>query len=79
MTFQDRESLIYDCAPEISEQHSSTAPGFKEEVLAGLRATPKRIPSKYIYDARGAKLFEEITQLPEYYLTRTEISIFKHH
>jgi dimethylhistidine N-methyltransferase len=50
---------------------------FKDDVLNGLRATPKRIPSKYFYDERGAKLFEEITALPEYYLTRTEIGIFE--
>src|ERR1044071_850966 len=50
---------------------------FKYDVLAGLRATPKRILSKYFYDERGAKLFEEITELPEYYLTRTEIGIFE--
>ena len=50
---------------------------FKDDVLAGLRATPKRIPSKYFYDERGAKLFEEITELREYYLTRTEIGIFE--
>src|SRR5438132_14411129 len=52
---------------------------FKEDVLAALRETPKRIPSKYFYDARGAELFEEITELPEYYLTRTELSILRAH
>jgi dimethylhistidine N-methyltransferase len=42
------------------------------EALAGLRATPKTLPSKLFYDAEGVRLFDEITRLPEYYLTRTE-------
>lgn len=50
-------------------------PNVIEEVKQGLRATPKRISPKYFYDAHGSALFEQITQLPEYYLTRTEISI----
>lgn len=50
---------------------------FKSEVIAGLRETPKRIPSKFFYDERGSQLFEAITELDEYYLTRTEISILK--
>ena len=41
-------------------------------VLAGLRADPKRISAKYHYDERGSELFEKITELDEYYLTRTE-------
>ncbi len=43
-----------------------------EEVRRGLCARPRRLPSKYFYDDRGSRLFEEITALPEYYLTRTE-------
>ncbi|HVR80661.1 MAG TPA: L-histidine N(alpha)-methyltransferase [Luteimonas sp.] len=45
------------------------------DVLAGLSATPKRLPSKYFYDARGSKLFEDITRQPEYYLTRVELDL----
>ena len=45
------------------------------DVLAGLSMTPKRLPSKYFYDARGSRLFEEITAQPEYYLTRVEIAL----
>jgi len=44
----------------------------RDEVAAGLRRSPKELPSKYFYDARGAALFDQITRLPEYYLTRTE-------
>jgi len=42
------------------------------DALAGLSRTPKRLPSKYFYDARGSQLFEEITRQPEYYPTRVE-------
>lgn len=47
------------------------------EIREGLTASQKYIPCKYFYDKRGSKLFEEICQLPEYYPTRTEISILK--
>ena len=43
----------------------------------GLAASQKYIPCKYFYDARGSKLFEDICRLPEYYVTRTELSILK--
>ena len=45
----------------------------------GLFATPAAIPPKYFYDALGCALFEAICELPEYYLTRTERSIFSAH
>ncbi|HEY2286508.1 MAG TPA: L-histidine N(alpha)-methyltransferase [Streptosporangiaceae bacterium] len=47
----------------------------RADVAAGLAATPKSLPPKYFYDARGSELFDEITQLPEYYPTRAETSI----
>ncbi len=47
-----------------------------EEVAMGLVARPKRLSPKYFYDARGSALFEEITRLPQYYLTSTECGIF---
>jgi dimethylhistidine N-methyltransferase len=46
------------------------------DVAIGLTATPKWLSAKYFYDAAGSALFEEITRLPEYYLTATECSIF---
>jgi L-histidine N-alpha-methyltransferase len=46
-----------------------------EDVRAGLTGTPKTLPPKYFYDARGSELFDEITRLPEYYPTRTERAI----
>ncbi len=50
----------------------------KREVYEGLTAARKFLPSKYFYDARGSSLFEKICELPEYYQTRTELSILKH-
>lgn len=49
----------------------------KNDILKGLTATQKYIPSKYFYDTYGSLLFEEISLLPEYYLTRTELSILQ--
>jgi L-histidine N-alpha-methyltransferase len=48
-------------------------------VRTGLTATPKTLPPKYFYDARGSELFDEITRLPEYYLTRAETAILRRH
>ena len=45
------------------------------EASEGLRRSPKALPCKYFYDALGARLFEAITELPEYYPTRTELGI----
>jgi dimethylhistidine N-methyltransferase len=50
-----------------------------DEVLSGLRRSNKTIPSKFLYDARGSQLFEEICELDEYYLTRTELAIMEEH
>ncbi len=47
------------------------------EIREGLTSTPKTLPSKYFYDERGSALFGAITQLPEYYLTRSEIALLE--
>jgi L-histidine N-alpha-methyltransferase len=47
----------------------------RSDVLTGLTATPKTLPPKWFYDARGSELFERITELPEYYPTRAEREI----
>ena len=49
------------------------------DVRAGLGSTPKALPPKWFYDARGSELFDEITRLPEYYLTRRERSLLEQH
>lgn len=48
-----------------------------EEALEGLTGDPKTLPCKLFYDKRGSELFEAICELPEYYLTRTEIGILR--
>src|ERR1043166_5090186 len=48
---------------------------FLADVLAGLSKNPRTLPCKYFYDARGSALFQKICELPEYYLTRTELEI----
>src|SRR5512139_3946385 len=52
---------------------------FEHDVIAGLQAMPKRLPPKYFYDDAGSKLFDRITELPEYYPTRCEIEILQNH
>ncbi|CAA9352321.1 MAG: FIG01210717: hypothetical protein [uncultured Lysobacter sp.] len=47
------------------------------DTLAGLSMSPRRLPSKYFYDARGSKLFEQITRQPEYYPTRVELGLLE--
>jgi L-histidine N-alpha-methyltransferase len=50
---------------------------FASDVLDGLSARPKHLSSKYFYDDEGSRLFQEIMKLPEYYLTRCELEIFR--
>jgi dimethylhistidine N-methyltransferase len=50
---------------------------FRDAVLAGLARKPCAIPAKFLYDARGSELFDQICELPEYYLTRTETGILR--
>lgn len=52
---------------------------FKLDVEQGLSHKPKTLPSKYFYDATGAALFVKIMNMPEYYPTKAEFEIFKHH
>jgi len=64
--------------PELRD-HEPTRATMLEEVLAGLRQEPKSLPCKYLYDARGSRLFDRICELPEYYPTRTELAIMERH
>ena len=54
-----------------------TASEFAADVVAGLSAKPKRLPSKYFYDLIGSSLFDRITELPEYYPTRAELGLLQ--
>ena len=57
----------------LGEDHLATT--LRSDVLDGLFGTPKSLPPKWFYDARGSELFERITELPEYYPTRAEREI----
>ena len=52
---------------------------FRADVAAGLARAVKFLPSRWLYDDRGSELFEEITRLDDYYLTRAETSILRRH
>jgi len=52
---------------------------FRADVVRGLRGPVKTLPCKYFYDAAGSELFEQITELEEYYPTRTELAIMREH
>ncbi|MGG6266384.1 L-histidine N(alpha)-methyltransferase [Leptolyngbya sp. AN03gr2] len=73
-SIHDRVHLTYlidRSTPSKDELH----PG--SDVVLGLSQTPKTLPPRYFYDDRGSQLFEQITELPEYYLTRTETEILR--
>jgi L-histidine N-alpha-methyltransferase len=55
------------------------AASFAEDVRTGLTAQPKRLSCRFFYDREGSRLFEEICELPEYYLTRAEDAILARH
>lgn len=62
---------ITDLAPSVDD--------IAGDVLRGLSARPKTLPSKYFYDRRGSELFEAITRQPEYYPTRIELAMLEDH
>ena len=61
------EIVLNDLAP--------TSANFQAEFIAGLKRRPKTLPCKFFYDERGSTLFDDICELKEYYLTRTETKI----
>ena len=73
MAAQRRAALRRPVEADAAEAESS----FARDVIAGLTARPKRLSPKYFYDQAGAQLFEDITALPEYYLTRCELEILR--
>jgi dimethylhistidine N-methyltransferase len=64
-------------AARIARRPGGAAEGFCGDVVAGLSRPRKSLPSRWLYDDRGSELFEAITQLPEYYPTRTETQILR--
>jgi dimethylhistidine N-methyltransferase len=64
---------------DLVESKLSQHEPFRADVLAGLSHPSKTLPNRWLYDQRGSELFEEITRLDEYYLTRTETAILRAH
>ena len=68
--------------PLLLERHlapSAMRQALEADVRAGLTASPRTLPPKWFYDARGSQLFDAITRLPEYYPTRTERAVLEAH
>lgn len=65
--------------PRLIQRHVSNASAERAEIVAGLLRRPAQAAPKYFYDKLGSHLFEAITELPEYYPTRTEAAIFAAH
>jgi L-histidine Nalpha-methyltransferase len=63
----------------LTELLEASRTDFADAVIAGLSQPRKVLPARFLYDRRGSELFEEITRLPEYYPTRTEIALLKEH
>src|SRR5438105_9559623 len=64
-----RKIAVLDLAPASEE--------FREQFIAGLAQIPRTLPSKFFYDEHGAALFLKICELPEYYITRTDMQILR--
>jgi len=63
------------CSEIVLNDFAPTPSDFQSEFVAGLKRHPKTLPCKFFYDERGSLLFDEICELEEYYLTRTETKI----
>jgi len=57
--------------------HAPAAESFRDAMFAGLSETPRRLPSKFIYDERGSQLFDAILDRPEYYVPRVEMALLR--
>jgi len=66
-------------AVDAGDGNRSCDPDLAANVLDGLARPQKAVPSRFLYDARGSALFEQITRLDAYYLTRTEIGLLERH
>ena len=64
-------------APAAAHGPAANLAEFRRDILDGLSAAQKQLSPKYLYDRRGSELFDEICSLPEYYATRTEVSILR--
>ena len=71
--------MLFTAAPQFVQIHQSNDAALRAELAAGLLAEPPRAAPKFFYDALGSRLFDAITELAEYYPTRTEAAIFAAH
>jgi dimethylhistidine N-methyltransferase len=69
VSYASTQTSVLDLEPASSD--------FLAEAIAGLSANPRTLPCKFFYDERGSELFQEICDLPEYYVTRAELQILK--
>src|SRR6266481_6292007 len=67
---------IYQLQSILNETVNLKTDQFFDEVITGLRSNPKRLNSKYFYDANGDKLFQDLMNCEEYYPTNCELEIF---
>ncbi len=67
----EKQIILTNCMPPPSSNEAVA------DIIKGITATPRYIPSRFFYDGAGSDLFEKITGLPEYYPTRTEKEILK--
>jgi L-histidine Nalpha-methyltransferase len=74
-----QESIMNVHASALAEAHlpDEQTTAFARDAIEDLSQQPKKLSPKYFYDATGSELFEAITRLPEYYPTRTELSILR--
>src|SRR5436309_95688 len=70
---------VHHAALAKAQRFDQATSAFAHDVLEGLAGQPKRLAPKYFYDVAGSELFEQITLLPEYYPTRTELAILRTH
>lgn len=75
MRFSPAQLNDFPTARDGEEGESADSGGFGRELLAGLTQKPRSISPKFFYDVAGSRLFDAICELPEYYPTRTELSI----
>ncbi len=85
-TYSNRDCLRASFEAALEEQQNivlqagslrNPARSFAESVCEGLRKTPRQLECRFLYDARGSELYEQICDQPEYYLTRTEAAILQ--
>src|SRR2546423_5545476 len=68
---------VHATASATEHRFDDATSAFAGDVIGDLAKHPKRLSPKYFYDAAGSELFEQITVLPEYYPTRTELGILR--